>query len=284
MIKKILIWTFAFLFTVAIAYFQRVTGPTYPLTGNVNYNQNEISYKFLRSENTGTDLQIQIDFPDTAINAEVIWKRYKSNDSWTREQMLRNKNGFNAALSSQPPAGKLEYYVEIRIDENVIRLPEKENVVGRYKGKVPLTILILHVIAMFGAMLFSTRTGLEFFKKEPKLKKLTWITIGLLAVGGLILGPIVQKYAFDAYWTGWPFGHDLTDNKTAVALIGWIVALTMYKRSKYPKRWALAAAIILLAVYLIPHSVLGSEIDYTKQDNKKTISKEITKEQIPQKL
>ncbi|PKL87131.1 MAG: hypothetical protein CVV23_16930 [Ignavibacteriae bacterium HGW-Ignavibacteriae-2] len=284
MIKKILIWTFAFLFTVAIAYFQRVTGPTYPLTGNVNYNQNEISYKFLRSENTGTDLQIQIDFPDTAINAEVIWKRYKSNDSWTREQMLRNKNGFNTALSSQPPAGKLEYYVEIRIDENVIRLPEKENVVARYKGKVPLTILILHVIAMFGAMLFSTRTGLEFFKKEPKLKKLTWITIGLLAVGGLILGPIVQKYAFDAYWTGWPFGHDLTDNKTAVALIGWIVALTMYKRSKYPKRWALAAAIILLAVYLIPHSVLGSEIDYTKQDNKKTISKEITKEQIPQKL
>lgn len=284
MIKKILIWTFAFLFTVAIAYFQRVTGPTYPLTGNVNYNQNEISYKFLRSENTGTDLQIQIDFPDIAINAEVIWKRYKSNDSWTREQMLRNKNGFNAALSSQPPAGKLEYYVEIRIDDNVLRLPEKENVVARYKGKVPLTILILHVIAMFGAMLFSTRTGLEFFKKEPKLKKLTWITIGLLAVGGLILGPIVQKYAFDAYWTGWPFGHDLTDNKTAVALIGWIVALTMYKRSKYPKRWALAAAIILLAVYLIPHSVLGSEIDYTKRDNKKTISKEITKEQIPQKL
>jgi hypothetical protein len=75
---------------------------------------------------------------------------------------------------------------------------------------------------------------------------------------------MVQKFAFGAYWTGWPFGHDLTDNKTLVALLIWIVALIVQLRNKKGRAWVIAAAIILLAVYLIPHSVLGSEIDYTQ--------------------
>ncbi|MBU0558633.1 MAG: hypothetical protein KJ799_11360 [Bacteroidetes bacterium] len=72
------------------------------------------------------------------------------------------------------------------------------------------------------------------------------------------------KYVFDDYWTGFPFGHDLTDNKTAFALIGWLIALFMYKKSPNPKKWALVGAVVLIIVYLIPYSVLGSELDYNK--------------------
>jgi hypothetical protein len=80
----------------------------------------------------------------------------------------------------------------------------------------------------------------------------------LLILGGLVFGPIMQKYAFDAYWTGWPFGGDLTDNKTAVAALAWLCAALALSRSKRPVVWALAAAIIVLVVFLIPHSLLGS--------------------------
>jgi hypothetical protein len=118
------------------------------------------------------------------------------------------------------------------------------------------------VIAMFGAMLLSTRTGLEYFKDTGRLRALTWWTIGFLVAGGVILGPIVQKYAFGAYWTGWPFGTDLTDNKTAVALAVWLVTALNLHRSRNPRLWAALAAVVLLAVFLIPHSLLGSELDY----------------------
>jgi hypothetical protein len=80
----------------------------------------------------------------------------------------------------------------------------------------------------------------------------------------MILGPVVQKYAFDAYWTGWPFGTDLTDNKIAVAILSWIAAAVALKKSTNPKRWILAASLITLVVFLIPHSLLGSELDYSK--------------------
>jgi hypothetical protein len=262
MVKSVLIWLLAFFITVTVAVYQRITGPTYPISGSVLIEGTEISYKFLRSEDVGTDLKVGITTADSTLSASTFWKRFKSNDDWTETRMMYDLSGYYCLLPSQPAAGKLEYFVSI----NNIKLPQEENIIVRFKGAVPLGILILHVIAMFGAMLLSTRTGLEFFNENPNLKTLTYWTLGFLIIGGFILGPIVQKYAFDAYWTGWPFGQDLTDNKTAVAIIGWLAALVMYKKSKYPKQWALFASILLLIVYLIPHSLLGSELDYSQMD------------------
>jgi hypothetical protein len=76
----------------------------------------------------------------------------------------------------------------------------------------------------------------------------------------------MQYYAFDTWWTGWPVGTDLTDNKTAVAFIVWIIAAIALYKAKNPRRWVLGAAIVLIVVYLIPHSVLGSELDYKELD------------------
>ena len=50
-------------------------------------------------------------------------------------------------------------------------------------------------------------------------KYLTFLTMGSLFLGGMLLGPIVQNFAFGDYWTGIPFGWDLTDNKTLLAAI-----------------------------------------------------------------
>ena len=261
MVRNILIWVLAFFLTAAVAIYQRVTGPTYPIKGSKVVNNSQVDYKFKRSEDTENDLEVRVYTTDTSLSPVTYWKRYKTNDEFAAVTMQLDSSGFYCFLPAQPAAGKLEYYVTL--DKNT-KLPARENVVIRYKGVVPTIVLIFHVIAMFGAMFLSTRTGLEFMKKDPKPVKLTYWTLGFLIVGGFILGPIVQKYAFDAYWTGWPFGHDLTDNKTAVAIVGWLVALYMYKRSANPQRWALFAAILLLVVYLIPHSVLGSELDYSK--------------------
>jgi hypothetical protein len=123
---------------------------------------------------------------------------------------------------------------------------------------------------MFGAFLFSARAGLEFFRKEPKLRNLVYLTLGSLIVGGFILGPLMQHFSFNVWWTGWPVGNDLTDNKTAAAFIAWAIVAIMLGRAKHPTRWALAASIITVAVYLIPHSVLGSELDYSKMNKQST--------------
>jgi len=162
----------------------------------------------------------------------------------------------SAELPHQAPAGKLEYKITLQGYKREIVIPEDKPVVIRFKGEVPLIILIPHVIAMFGAMLLSTRTGLECFNKEPNLKKFTFWALGFLVVGGMIIGPLAVFYAFGTWWTGFPLGSDLTDNKTLVALIGWIIAAIALYKSRTPQAWVLFASVLLILAYLIPHSLV----------------------------
>ena len=262
--KNILFWTLAVIITVGSAAYQRMTGPTHPLKGKVILANREIKYTLDRSCDTSTNYKLQIKTGDPSIIGFIIWKRYKTNDEWNKVQMNYIDGKLSGELPKQPMAGKLQYSVMLKSNESTVRLPENDQVVVRFKGDVPTSILIVHVIVMFMGMLFSNRAGIESFAKEPNFKKFILWTLGLLAAGGLVIGPIVQKYAFGVYWSGWPFGIDLTDNKTMFAFISWVLAAFSIYKFKNPKRWILAAAIITLAVYLIPHSLLGSELDYSK--------------------
>ena len=49
----------------------------------------------------------------------------------------------------------------------------------------------------------------------------------------------------------------------------------MYGKSKFPERWAIFGAVLLLIVYLIPHSVMGSELDYNKLDAEKNKTEKV---------
>ena len=267
--RSFLLWIIAIVLTVLTAAYQRMTGPTYPLSGEVNFNGKTIKYSLDRSHGGEHDHQIKIKTADKEINGILEWKRYKTNDEWNATEMKFDNGFLKGKLPHQPPAGKLMYRVTLEKNSEKIFLNNNHHVVIRFKGDVPIFIIIPHVLLIFLAMLFSTRTGLEYFNKEPDYKKLTYYTFGLLILGGMIFGPIMQKYAFDAFWTGVPFGIDLTDNKTLIALIGWVIALIALKKSANPQRWIIFASILMFLIYLIPHSVLGSELDYNQMDKQK---------------
>ncbi len=272
--KNVLLWILAIVITIAAAVYQRMTGPTYPKKISTEISGKKIDFKLPRTHGGNDAQEVVLPTNSADIRAFLVWKRYKTKDEWTYVPMKFDfdKNGFVAYLPGQPPAGKLEYFIVVEEINGVKKtVPEHETVVIRFKGKVPMWVLIPHIIAMFLAMLFSTRTGLEIFNKDggEKYKKYSYWTIGLLLVGGFIFGPIMQKYAFGEFWTGVPFGYDLTDNKTLIAMLAWIVAVYMYKKSAKPLKWAAAASLVTFAMYMIPHSVLGSELDYNKLDAQK---------------
>jgi hypothetical protein len=262
--RTVLLWGLAFIITLASAVYQRFTGPTYPVSGRVSLAGKELKYRLARSHGGKSNQPVEIKTGDPQITGDILWRRFRTDDPWTRVPMQFSDGVLKGELPWQPPAGKLEYQVELSAPGGAAPLPASGPVVTRFKGDVPVVVLVLHIMAMFGGMLLSTRAGLEFLRPGGNLRRLTLWTICFLAVGGAFLGPLVQKYAFDAYWTGWPFGADLTDNKTAVALLGWIGVYFALKRSRRPQGWATLAAVVTLAVFMIPHSVLGSELDYKK--------------------
>lgn len=262
--KSILWWIFSILFTLSIAYYQRTTGPTYPARGKIEINDQVYKYKLLTSNDSDKPAQIYFygDGQMDQISASASYRKYKSNDDWINVEFIADDDKLIALLPQQPPAGKLSYKVVVEGNNQTYNITE-EPIVIRFKGPVPGFVLYPHILFMFLAMLFSTRTGIEALIKGNKTFSYSRVTLIFLLFGGMTLGPIVQKYAFGEFWTGWPFGKDLTDNKTLVAFVAWIIAVIRLRKNSEKRGWALAAAIILLAVYLIPHSMFGSELDYS---------------------
>jgi hypothetical protein len=276
-LKTTIIWVMAFVITLGIAKYQRTTGPTYPVDGEVSLGGHAISYSLKRTQGGDGDHTVKIELPDLSkeqwveqIEGVVFWKHYKL-DEPTRAIKMQLGGGvtedgcyLSADLPHQPPAGKLEYQVKLMLDSEEVIFPEEAPVI-RFKGAVPVGILLPHILMMFGALLVGMQTSISAFF-GLKIKTKAMVTLGMIVVGGLILGPIVQKYAFGAYWTGWPLGGDWTDNKTAVMALGWIIALWMMRGRRGEQRgrwWVVAATVVMFAVYMIPHSTRGSELDYS---------------------
>lgn len=260
LLKKTLYWFIAFFVTIAAVIYQRMTGPTYPVDITITTDTTDYKFDLPRSHGGETDCLVEIEVP-VSFSGEIVYRRFPTAEPWDTIELMRVDDHLIAYLPQQPPAGKLEYHVNLREYDRPIELGLEENIVIRFKGEVPTWALMPHVIFMFLAMLWSNATGIQALTGIKAYKRNAFITLILFVVGGLILGPVVQKYAFGAYWTGWPFGEDLTDNKVLASVIVWIVAILVDRKKDRP--WlVIAAALFLFAIYMIPHSMRGSELDY----------------------
>jgi len=267
--RSIGLWALAFLLTLVLAIYQRLSGPTHPVRGLEKVSGLTLQYKFYRSWTRFQPLPASVAASGDGIDLHLHHRRFPfiAGENWTAVPMKKSDGMFRAVIPGQPAAGKVAYKVEVLAAGKNSWLNRGLPIIARFKGEVPAILLIVHVLFMFAGLLLAFRTGLgALFNEGPestrsggRWQKLVPWTLGVTASGGLLLGPIVQKYAFGAFWTGFPLGDDLTDSKILFAVCVWLAAFFLRKKSRW---WTIAATILMIIVYLIPHSVLGSELDY----------------------
>jgi len=278
MTRKIIIWIGAVVLTLTAAIYQRKTGPTYPVRIDIELGDSLWTGELIRTSGA-RDAQVKLPINNPDVSANLYYRKYKVDEEWSvvpfKLQEIRkhnfgkknkapkkNETSLAAYMPMQPPAGKLEYYIEVQGYGDDVVIAKQNPIVVRFKGDVPGKILIPHIILMFFAMLLATVAGLFAAFKIKSYKLYTWLTFFVLLIGGGLFGPWVQLYAFGDWWTGIPFGWDLTDNKTLIAFVFWILAIwKLRKKDRYG--WVILAAVMTLVVFSIPHSMFGSELDYT---------------------
>ncbi|MDX9946451.1 MAG: hypothetical protein RBS38_03730 [Bacteroidales bacterium] len=277
--KKTILWILAIIITLGAAYYQRKTGPTNPRDTFLTVNDSMVKVRLVRSLGLDERPEVRLAITDTAVKARLFYRRYRTGEEFSSgdfvykvypvNSMLMNKvfgiteeKGLYAAVPQQPPAGKIEYYLELTDSKGTTTILKETPVVIRFKGAVPSYILTPHIIFMFLAMLLANVAGLMALFNLPAFRKYSVWTLITLIAGGMILGPAVQKFAFGEFWTGVPFGWDLTDNKTLIALLFWILAVVMNKK-RDTRVYTLLAAAVTLIIFSIPHSMFGSELDYS---------------------
>ncbi len=266
--KKTLFWIIAVIITLFTAVYQRMTGPTYPK--NISFEVNGTSYRFQlpRSVNGYIDAVISLDIADPSITGNILYRRFPTSEPWAKVPFVRKDQQLIAWLPRQPAAGKLEYRVEFFNAGEPVEIRDNENIVMRFKSSVPVWVLIPHILLIFTAMLLSNLTGIYALAKYPSYKFYTGLTLILFLMGGMIMGPVVQKFAFGEYWTGFPFGMDLTDNKSLIAFVLWIIAWAGNRKGAQRRYLVVAATVVNLVIALIPHSLGGSELDYNSGEIK----------------
>jgi len=258
--KKVIVWVVAVIISLAIMVYQRLTGPTYEKDYTITYRGESYDFDLPRSHGGGSDCPVELELPPP-FHGRIIWRRYPAGERWDTLFLERSDSILSTSLPWQPPAGKLEYHLELFSGNRGIDLGDTENVVIRFKGAVPAWAQVPHILLMVLTVIWSTAVIFFALANQPVYKKYLGTTIVLLILGGFLFGPIVQKFAFGQYWTGWPFGEDLTDNKVLLALVVFLAAWLLRNRS-YGRWLAVVASLVMLAVYLIPHSARGSELDY----------------------
>ena len=260
--KKSVYWLLAIVITLVLSVYQRMTGPTYPKRIVVELKGESYKIKLPRS-GVQHDETVTLKGIPADVSSQIHYRRYPSADEYTTADFVWKDSVWQVVLPVQPVAGKLQYYITV-VGKDYLK---DEPVVIRFRNDVPAGILVPHILLMFAAMLFAVYT---FLLVVTHRKYSLWlkITVGTLFVGGFILGPLVQHAAFGPWWAGFPYGTDLTDNKTLISFLFFIVALATL-RWKYNKWVVGLAVLVMIVIFSIPHSTYGSEYDYTTQQLKR---------------
>ncbi|MCK4746071.1 MAG: hypothetical protein KAT15_03510, partial [Bacteroidales bacterium] len=204
-LKKVLFWILAVVISMAAMVYQRLTGPTY--LKDYEFTRSGVEYKFdlPRSHGGETDCPIELELPES-FTGKVIWRNFPTENPWDTLTLVRKDGMLTASLPHQPPAGKLEYHLMLNAGGQNIDLGDTENVVIRFKAHVPTWALLPHVLLMVLTVIWSTATIFFALANMPVYKRHVGMTLIFLILGGFILGPIVQKFSFGQFWTGWPLG------------------------------------------------------------------------------
>jgi hypothetical protein len=70
---------------------------------------------------------------------------------------------------------------------------------------------------------------------------------------------------------------DLTDNKTLISMVMWVIAIVAIWKNSRPRWWVFAASISTLVIFMIPHSLRGSELKYADSPPPATTHSQISR-------
>jgi len=193
------------------------------------------------------------------------------------------ENVFTASIPLHPKGVKAWYYLEavgLRGEGEVkVTLPEKRPgqvrpIKLKFEGEVPAYIVLPHVLCIFGGIFFAilalfsvadVRRGKVSLKKSVKFPLLAFV---LLFLGFVPFGIPMNYYAFGVTWEAFPFGWDVTDNKSQILLLVWLFTLFLVKGTLLGKGesrnlvsdrgfavWVIISFIITVVIFGVPHSL-----------------------------
>ena len=214
---------------------------------------------------------------ERSVTPHLIYKMSREGEMVQIDMTPVGEERWQARLPSREKGERILYGIAVPLDDGTtVTLPEDGTTLYtlKYKGEVSRAVLILHIIFMFVAFYFLIQclwSAIDVMNtgrgKGEAVANARWVFLTTF-IGGWPLGFILNYQAFGVIWEGYPFGYDVTDNKTQLIFIFWLVSLLLVRGSFLgrgeekdllgPRGFATAALIsfiVSLFLYIVPHSL-----------------------------
>jgi hypothetical protein len=239
-----------------------------------------------RSENTPAVISVSVNhgsLPSAEPKVTIYFKQDKEGKIYQRRSMVRlaGTDSYLQSLPGQLKGKKTFYIVEAESSTGIrVTLPEskekeEKSFFIRWVGKSSRWLLYSHILFMVGAFLvimhafYYALAHLFTGNFHRNLCPLVLWGTGLFFIAGIPLGLAVAYQAFGVAWSGIPYGTDITDNKTLITLLYWIVVMVLFKGNPFrlakEKSFLIGArsfswlvlfgCAITVTVFLLPHSI-----------------------------
>jgi hypothetical protein len=213
------------------------------------------------------------------VRAVAYYSEQPGGPDYKQQDMVLSSDGFSCKLSALPRGEKFFYHINVYKDNVVIATfppakaaPSKGDQFIKFKGHISRFVLIPHILLMFGTIFFGllavfTSVDVARGKSDARRSILFLIlTFACAFVGGIPLGIVVSAQTFGGSgWGGWPLGTDITDTKTEVLLLFWLITIFLSWKGLRSRKMTISnglysflvilSFIVTFITFLIPHSI-----------------------------
>jgi len=174
--------------------------------------------------------------PAQRIGAVARWVAPPSTKVENAPVLQVEPGSYVAYLPELAKGTRIRYWITVRnVEQTVVRIPEKSNdlITLKYKDAASTWVIVAHIAFMFGAFFFMILALLGSIRmlrglegKRSTVNAARWVLI-LCFIGTWPLGLALNYQTFGVLWQGFPFGSDVTDNKTQAMFLFWLVCLLL---------------------------------------------------------
>ncbi len=285
---RLLKYVAAFILTVAMLYIARTSSRGHP--EQFTHSENGYTFSYLSVPKALVDSTVRLPVTITGPlndNAYPMFRISLAGQDYTdlalyaSSPMIQSDSDYivyYTEVTAGQRGGRFYYYFEIAdsLGRPIAAFTEKPGTpfVFKYIGAVPHAVLVGHILLIFATFFFVSLAAVNSLSvisgrsdARPMAKFFLWAALCAL-VGGYPFGFAMNWYAFNGFWEGVPFGTDATDNKTQLLFVYllFVVFSSLYSLTQNPKvrdvysrktlGWiGLLAFVIMLVIFLIPHSI-----------------------------
>jgi hypothetical protein len=246
--QNLILWMGAVIITFLAGYLQSVTDAEFPISGTIGIDGEKVSYMFHKAASNDSDYMVLIRTEKAGISGIVEWRLTGEKD-WTEIEMKKDGNNLLAFIPKQKALQKIDYRVTLEYEG------KNYNLIGptrlTFYGKVHPMISFIFYFTLFGALLLSTRTGLEGFKDNPKLGAYTVFTVIFFFLYTLAVNPLKRSYELGAINNSVPPIHALFDLHSILLFTTWIAGMIVIFKINNKKAAALTTAFVTILIFLL---------------------------------